>query len=355
FALSFQAGIVTLLALINPKLGSFNVTDKGMNVTKRSFDFDSVKYLVLVAALATAALFTVPLWLWLRPEDSQAVIVNVFWSIFNLILLIAACLVAFEQPQLRRSHRMPRKLTAVIHTPHHRWIGKTVNISESGVQILLNTLPNIPDEIRVEIEGDYGHKCLVRGRVVREVAMGEQVRLFVDFIELTRTQHDDLVLVIYSDVNEWYSQRRSQTDHPLESLKFIATSIRRVFREFRPAKQTKVRQQVQTPVELYWDYWKNYSVSATITEIGTHDLRLELDGSQISNLDIMQQTKPMISLLVTQESNHLQDLSFLAKVETIEELVDTGSVDSIAIELSFPESMKQQQRLKIPQLLDRLD
>ncbi|WP_293090643.1 UDP-forming cellulose synthase catalytic subunit [Moorena sp. SIOASIH] len=355
FALSFQAGIVTILALINPKLGSFNVTDKGMNVTKRSFDFDSVKYLVLVAALAAAALFTVPLWLWLRPEDSQAVIVNVFWSIFNLILLMAACLVAFEQPQLRRAHRMPRKLTAVIHTPHQSWRGETVNISESGVQILLNKRPNIPDEIRVELEGDYGHKCLVRGRVMREVAMGEQVRLFVDFINLTRTQQDDLVLVIYSDVNEWYSQRRSETDHPLQSLKFIATSIRRVFREFRPAKETKVRQKVQTAVQLYWDYWKNYSVSATITEIGTHDLRLELDGSQISNLDTMQHNKPLISLLVTQESNHLQDVSFLAVVETIEQLVDTGSVDSIAIELSFPESIKQQQRLKIRQLLDSLD
>ncbi|NES44546.1 PilZ domain-containing protein, partial [Moorena sp. SIO2C4] len=293
--------------------------------------------------------------LWLRPEDSQAVIVNVFWSIFNLILLMAACLVAFEQPQLRRAHRMPRKLTAVIHTPQQSWRGETVNVSESGAQILLNTRPNIPDQIRVELEGDYGHKCLVRGRVMREVAMGDQVRLFVDFINLTGTQQDDLVLVIYSDVNEWYSQRRSETDHPLESLKFIATSIRRVFREFRPAKETKVRQKVQAPVQLYWDYWKNYSVSATITEIGTHDLRLELDGHQISNLDIMQKTKPLISLLVTQESNHLQDLSFLAKVETIEQLVDSGSVNSIAIELSFPESIEEQQQLKIRQLLNSLD
>jgi cellulose synthase (UDP-forming) len=76
FAMSFQAGIVTLLALVNPKLGSFNVTDKGLTVTKRSFDFDSVRYLVFVSAIAAASLFTVPFWLVLSPEDTQAVLIN---------------------------------------------------------------------------------------------------------------------------------------------------------------------------------------------------------------------------------------------------------------------------------------
>jgi cellulose synthase (UDP-forming) len=32
--MAFQAGYVTFMALINPKLGSFNVTDKGLTVTK---------------------------------------------------------------------------------------------------------------------------------------------------------------------------------------------------------------------------------------------------------------------------------------------------------------------------------
>jgi cellulose synthase (UDP-forming) len=43
FAMSFHAGLVTLLALINPKMGSFNVTDKGLSVTKRTFDWSSAR------------------------------------------------------------------------------------------------------------------------------------------------------------------------------------------------------------------------------------------------------------------------------------------------------------------------
>lgn len=144
FAMSFQAGIVTLLALVNPKLGSFNVTDKGLSVTKRSFDFDSVRYLVITSAIASASLLSVPFWLLLSPEDTQAVLINALWCIFNLFLLLAAVLVAFEQPQLRRAHRLSRKLTAVIHSGGQSWTGQTVDVSESGAQILLDEWPNIP-------------------------------------------------------------------------------------------------------------------------------------------------------------------------------------------------------------------
>jgi cellulose synthase (UDP-forming) len=367
FAMSFQAGIVTLLALVNPTLGSFNVTDKGLTVTKRSFDFDSVRYLVITSAIAAASLLAVPFWLILSPEDTQAVLINAFWCIFNLFLLLAACLVAFEQPQLRRAHRLPRKLTAIIHSHNQSWTGQTVDVSESGAQILLDEWPNIPDEVKVELVGDYGARALMNGKVIRAIATSKlQARLFIDFVEPTRSQIDDLTLVIYSDVLEWYSQTRTETDDPLESLKFIVTSIKRVFREFRPAIGEKVRKQVNGRAQLYWEGWEGHSYTARITEIGTRDLRLELDGSDIFNLETMQGTQPLIGLLLSQEADDPQPTSLLATVETIEELATSpvgkrsesaSSVPSnrIAIELSFPESLKRQQQVKIQRLLKTLN
>ena len=367
FAMSFQAGIVTLLALVNPKLGSFNVTDKGLSVTKRSFDFDSVRYLVIVSAIAAASLLAVPFWLLLSPEDTQAVLINAFWCIFNLFLLLAACLVAFEQPQLRRAHRLPRKLTAVIHSGGLSWTGQTVDVSESGTQILLDEWPNIPDEVKVELVGDYGARVLMNGQVIRAIATSKlQARLFIDFVEPTRSQIDDLTLVIYSDVKEWYSQTRTEADNPLESIKFIVTSIKRVFREFRPAIGEKVRKQVNGFAQLYWEGWEGHSYTAKVTEIGTRDLRLELDGSQIFNLETMQRTQPLIGLLVSQEADDPQPQSLLATVETIEELVTpvkglrsptqaAAPEVRIAIELSFPESLKRQQQTKIQRLLKTLE
>ncbi|NEO97461.1 MAG: UDP-forming cellulose synthase catalytic subunit [Symploca sp. SIO2E9] len=367
FAMSFQAGIVTLLALINPKLGSFNVTDKGMNVTERSFDFDSVRYLVFVSAITAASLLAVPFWLFLSPADYQAVIINALWCIFNLFLLVAACLVAFEQPQLRRAHRLPRKLIALIHSPSQSWTGQTVDISENGVQILIDSWPNIPDEIKVELVGDYGARVLVNGRVIRQTATSKlEAKLVVEFVALTRTQLDDLTLVIYSDVKEWYSQRRTEVDKPFASLRFIVTSIQRVFVEFQPAMAQKVRKQVQAVARLYWEGWEGKYYTAKVTAIGTNDLRLELDGSQVLNLEIMHKEKPLIGLLVSQELHDPNPQSLLAQVISIEELdtfptlklkeqEQTTPPKPIAIELSLPESLKWQQGFKIKRLLKTLE
>jgi cellulose synthase (UDP-forming) len=368
FAMSFQAGIVTLLALVNPKLGSFNVTDKGLSVTKRSFDFDSVRYLVIVSAIAAASLIAIPFWLLLSPEDTQAVLINAFWCVYNLFLLLAAVLVAFEQPQLRRAHRLPRKLTAVIHCAGMSWTGQTIDVSESGTQVLLDEWPNIPDEVKVELVGDYGARVLLNGQVIRAIATSKlQARLFIDFVNITRPQLDDLTLVLFSDVKEWYSQTRKEVDNPVESLKFIVTSFKRVFREFRPAIGVKVRKQVNAFAQLYWEGWEGQSYTAKLTEIGTQDARVELVGNGIFNLETMQKTQPLIGLLLSQKGDTPQPTSLLGRVETIEDLTtsakglqhqevaNTTPVMRIAIELSFPESLKRQQQVKIQRLLKILE
>lgn len=373
FAMSFQAGIVTLLAMINPKLGKFNVTDKGLVVNKRSFDLDSVRYIVILAALTGASLISVPFWLVLRPLDAQAVLINSTWGIFNLLLVLAACLVAFEQPQLRRAHRLPRKLTAVIHSGQQSWVGTTVNVSETGAQILLDVWPNVPDEVRVEIVGDFGAKALLDARVIRAVATDKlQTILAVDFSNPSRGQLDDLIVVIYSDVREWYSQKRAEFDQPIQSLRFIASSLGRAFRELRPETGMKVRKQVEAIAQLYWEGWKSVTYSGRVTELGTQDLRVELEYFAIPKLEQLQQTRPIIGLLLSRNADDPTPSSILARVEQIEQLpggLNTYPVinahqlpaeapvtpQRVAIELSFPQVLDRQQRRKIRELLRSLD
>ncbi|MHC5720205.1 MAG: cellulose synthase, partial [Nostoc sp.] len=54
FAMAFQAGWVTMLALFNPKLGSFNVTDKGTSISKRIFDWESMRGLLVVTGFVVS-------------------------------------------------------------------------------------------------------------------------------------------------------------------------------------------------------------------------------------------------------------------------------------------------------------
>ncbi|NEO97269.1 MAG: UDP-forming cellulose synthase catalytic subunit [Symploca sp. SIO2E9] len=356
FVMAFQAGYVTLMAMINPNLGSFNVTDKGLTVTKRSFDWESARYLVVVAALVLLSLVSVPFWLLLRPEDAEAVIINGLWCIFNLLLLLAAILVAFEQPQLRVAHRLPRRLGAIVHSLDQTWSGTTINVSETGALIALNSSLNLPEEVEVELVGDYGTRALLEARIIRATPVeGNLTHLAVDFVEPTQTQLDNLALVIYSDVKEWFSQKRQDIDRPLTSLQFLATSLNRSLQEFQPASSnfTRVRKSVRVAAQIYWE--GNF-YPGEVTEIGMNGLRMELDVSVIlPSLERFKQEKPLVGLLLIQDATEPLPERFLTEVVAVEELPSlensSESMGTFALELKFPEQLKRQHIRRIKQLL----
>ena len=361
FTMAFQAGYVTIMALINPKLGSFNVTDKGLTVTKRYFDWESIRGLLIVGAFVVLSIVAIPFWLILRPEDTQAVLVNGMWCFFNLILLMAATLVALEQPQLRRTHRLPRRLGAAIHTPDGSWTGQTINVSETGTLIALDSCPNLPDEVEVELVGDFGARAFLNGLIIRGTPVNDnQMHLAIDFVNLTQPQKDALALVIYSDVREWYSQKRDYVDDPLGSFKFLATGLPRSFREFKADRSSKVRKHIRAEAQLYWE--GNFYLGEAIA-LSTSSVRLELDGSTDSpskvlhedDLERMYQNKPVVGVILSQQTTNLSPQRLLAQVVEIEVLSPDENSDSfrrrVAVELKFPEQFKHKQGDKIKHLL----
>jgi cellulose synthase (UDP-forming) len=354
FVMAYQSGIVTLMALINPKLGSFNVTDKGIEVTKRSFDWRSIFPLLIVTSLVVLSLLAVPFWLILRPEDTEAVLVNALWCIFNLILLTAAILVALEQPQLRKTHRLERKLPTRIYSEGQTWTGKTLNVSETGSQILLETWPNLPDEVDVELEGDFGSTVRFKSRIIWTKPVNEsQIVLAIEYIEPTQAQLDQLVIVMYSEVEEWYSQNRKIADAPLASFLFLARAFGRAFRPVQAIQKKAVRKQVLADVQLYW---KGNLYSGTVTEMGFQSVQLEFPGSEIQAWETLEAKKPLVGLLVNLHDLDSSSTRLLAQVESVSVVVKGSNqqADSIAVELIFPKKLKEQQEEKIQQLVKTL-
>lgn len=371
FAMSFQAGIVTLLALINPNLGSFNVTDKGISVESRSFDIDSVRYLVVLGTITGSSLLTVPIWLILSPLDTQAVLINTLWCVFNLMLVLTACLVAFEQPQLRQSHRLPRELFVRLYSDDGQiWEGTTIDVSETGAQVLLDIWPNVSDQVQLEIFGDYGAIALLDATIIRATATDSlQTKLAINFVDMTQTQQDDLATVIFSDVRKWYSQNRENTDNPWRSLSFILLSLRRAFQELRPANTFKMRKQVEVMSDLRWKGWGSYVQAAMITELGSREMRLELLGDASTAAMALQDNLPLLHLQVYPQVDNVHSYDLMAQVERLElvpKLSNAYSSNSsndsvgnmsqlsdyrVALELSFPMSLDQQQQNQIKTLL----
>jgi cellulose synthase (UDP-forming) len=365
YAMAFQDGIVTLMAMINPGLGSFNVTDKGVSVTKRDFDFESAKVTVITVGILLLSLIAVPFWLVLRPEATESVIINAFWSIFNLVLLGAALLVALEQPQLRKAHRLNRKLSTIIYGAKGKtWDAQTVDISETGARLRLDNWPNLPDVIEIEIIGDFGARVFLEAKVIRVQPVGDnEVQIAIDFVDVSKAQYDALVLVLYSDVEEWYSQHRIETDKPFASLGFLATSLIRAFRDPLAAKHVTVRREVEAPTQLYWG---GEFYSGTLVEINSRSARLELTKFSLPNIELLRRTKPSVGLLVhadEHEANAKKLIAEVAQVESIKSdrlyatdtLMNTVAEDVVSIELSFPKQLDWRQGSKIRHLLTALD
>jgi cellulose synthase (UDP-forming) len=355
YAMAFHDGIVTLLALVNPSLGKFNVTDKGQTVTKRSFDFDSAKVSVLVAGFIVLALLTVPFWLVARPDETQAVVINALWCVFNLLLLLAAILVALEQPQVRRSHRLNRQLEASLYANRQTWYGKTLDVSETGARIEIEKWHNLPDMIELELVGDYGARVFLEGRILRVTPESDQrVLVTVEFVNLTQAQADALVVVLYSDVKEWYAQTRNDIDRPFKALAFLASGLPRAFRELKPAEKTEVRKQIRTPLQVYWE---GRFYEAIATDINSRSLRLRLSDPPPELENISDQSPP-VGLLIPHSddlSNPMRLLALIKNVALTVYPIDGGTTTQIILDLAFPTSLEAKQKRKIQHLIHSLE
>ena len=103
--LSWYIALPTTVALINPRLGKFNVTAKGGLVDHDFFDWKiSAPYLGLVLLNVLGVLIAIPrLFVW-NSFEADTVAINLIWTLFNLVLLGAVLGAASETRQVRAAH-----------------------------------------------------------------------------------------------------------------------------------------------------------------------------------------------------------------------------------------------------------
>jgi cellulose synthase (UDP-forming) len=346
YAMAFQDGLVTFMALLNPRLGSFNVTDKGVKVSQRSFDLGSVWILVIISVLSLVSLFTMPYWFITGLQEPDAVWINAVWVSVNVMLLVAAILVAVEQPQLRQSHRLDRRLQTRLISGSTVLSGKTFDISETGAQIVLNDWPNLPDLVDLEIHGDSVTQVRLSSRVVRVAPRNDQeVAVTVTFEDMTQTQRDQLILVLYSDVNEWYSQFRTNADKPLQSLRFLVASLVRAFRDPKPSQPTPVFKQIKDGIQVYS---QGQFLSGTAYAINSRGLKLVLQEDQnlILHPEVFGEGEP-VGVIVG--SHGLPSVRLVAQLDQVQR-----AEEETHVEVSFPKVLDSRQGDRIQQLMHSL-
>ena len=208
----------TLLALINPKLGKFNVTDKGNTLAATRFDSKISRPTLSIVALNVLGM-AVGLYrlLIVGSDHPGAVIMNLVWVVFNMVILGVAAAVAHEQKQRRASVRIEAKIPVRIDLPDGTQIPAiSVNMSVGGASI---TVPSeysfsVGTRFRLAFPEQTGDED-IEANVVG-VRPGE-IRLA--FPMPTIFEQEILTKALYSRADAWLSSVESkELDRPLVSL-----------------------------------------------------------------------------------------------------------------------------------------
>lgn len=211
----------TTVALLNPKHGKFNVTAKGGLVEKQYFDWTiAVPYLTLV--LLNLLGFGIGIYraLYGPGDEIPTVLLNLFWTGYNILLLGGAIAVASEAKQVRLAHRVRLHLPAIVHLPGGQLLrASTEDFSEGGVALTPTQLPKLKRDDPVQVSlwrGSEEHIFPARVAALTDT----QLRLRW---ELT-TQAEEMALVqcTFARADAWvtWSEGRRR-DRPLEGLREI--------------------------------------------------------------------------------------------------------------------------------------
>ena len=206
----------TLLALVNPKFGKFNVTAKGGVISSDYFDWRmGLPYVVLLGLNMVGLAGGV--WRLAAGEGTAStVLINLVWGSYNVVIAAAAVFVANEARQQRRTPRISAVIPATIYFANgHTLACETHDFSVAGVGL---TLPakaelTIGEEVRIGLSRDQ-LETVLPGTVVNA---GGSIGIL--FGELNVEQQRDMVQITYSRADAWVGGwGTSAPDTPLASL-----------------------------------------------------------------------------------------------------------------------------------------
>ncbi len=210
-----------LMALVNPKFGGFNVTDKGGIIDQTFFDWKLARpYIILLALNVAGMIFG---FVRLAQGDESAVttlLINLVWTIYNLIITSAAVAVASETRQVRSEPRVAAELPALLTLDDGRVIrGVTQDFSQKGMGLRLPEGVNVPQGTRVQLSLFRDDHPSV---FPANIAFSRGSLLGVQFEHLTLRQQSDLIRLTFSRADTWASTwGHGQVDTPLTALRAV--------------------------------------------------------------------------------------------------------------------------------------
>jgi len=222
---------LTIVTLLSPRRGKFNVTDKGGLLENGYFDLRAVYPNLLLALVLLLGLGIGLFCLFFRHNDEltfEALLLNSIWTTISLLIVLAALAVGRETRQIRRQARIRARLKLSIWLPDGRVIqGITNDVSMGGCSLRLDTREEVAAETGLLIDVDVGPETvLLQGRVLQS----ESGSLQVDWLPRTIAEEAAVARVVFGRADAWIEWDSFPIDRPLRSLIHVLVSIRGLFR-----------------------------------------------------------------------------------------------------------------------------
>ncbi len=209
-----------LSTFINPRRGTFNVTAKGGLIEKSFFDINVAKPYVILLLLNLTGLAVGIVMLLLNLNDMDkltTIIMNLLWTLFNVLLTGTCVAVSLETRQVRRTPRVDATLPAMVRTQEGTaYRCSTYDFSEQGLGIMLPPNVDIPMGSKVEVTLSRGdHEASVPTSVV--LRHGQRMGVKLD--DLTPEQTFHYTQMTFARADLWASSWNSaKPDAPLQAL-----------------------------------------------------------------------------------------------------------------------------------------
>jgi cellulose synthase (UDP-forming) len=208
----------TMMAMINPKLGKFNVTAKGGVVKKTFFDTKIAQpYLVLLLFNVAGLLIAIPRFFIWDSNRPGTVVMNAIWCVFNIVLLGVTTAVAREMRQLRTTVRVSIVTPVMVKLADGRLLeGETMDMSSGGIRIhFAESIGAVAQTgCKLQFPAPTPETELPATIVSME---GSVIR--VHFEDLTIAEQEVLTMVLYSRADSWLGWGETrESDDILRSL-----------------------------------------------------------------------------------------------------------------------------------------
>jgi cellulose synthase (UDP-forming) len=243
---------VTIVTMINPRAGKFNVTEKGGTLARGFFDLRAVYPNILLGLVVFLGILRGLFSMIFQTNSTlvfQALLLNTIWATISLLILLAALAVGRERQQLRTRARVRVDLPAIVHLYDGRVLaGRVQNLSQSGARTQVARPEDMPEdsEIMLEIPLPSG-PALIPSRYLR----WSENEMLLNFEPKTLADEAAIVQSVFGRADAWLDWADYPIDRPLVSLWRVLVSIGGLFRvpggeaKASPAERAQIEEAIR--------------------------------------------------------------------------------------------------------------